>query len=53
MKYNPDKRLDVSNGTVVTFSYKDGNAKTVTVTGDDIAHIDAERLSYKSFLRPV
>ena len=42
VRYNPDKSLDVTNGTVVMFSYKDGTAKTVTVTGDDIAHIDAE-----------
>ena len=40
--FNPDRSLDVRNGTVVTFSYKDGHAKTVTVTNDDIAHIDGE-----------
>lgn len=34
--------MDVTNGTVVTVSYKDGRAKTVTVTGDDISHIDAK-----------
>jgi hypothetical protein len=52
VRYNPDKSLDVTNGTVVTFSYKDGSAKTVTVTGDDIAHIDAvsgEVVIQKSF----
>jgi hypothetical protein len=40
--YKPDGSLDVTNGTVVTFSYSDGHAKTVTVTNDDIAHIDAK-----------
>jgi hypothetical protein len=40
VRRNPDKSLDVTNGTVVTFSYKDGHAKTVTVTNTDVAHID-------------
>jgi hypothetical protein len=39
---NPDGSLDVTNGSVLTLSYKDGHAKTVTVTNDDIAHIDGE-----------
>jgi hypothetical protein len=39
---NEDGSLEVTNGPVVTFSYKDGSAKTVTVTGDDIAYIDAK-----------
>jgi len=34
--------MDVTNGTVVIFSYKDSRAKTVTVTNDDIAHIDGK-----------
>lgn len=34
--------MDVTNGTVVTYSYKNGRAKTVTVTNTDIAHIDRE-----------
>jgi hypothetical protein len=47
-----DGSLEVTNGTVVTFSYKDGRAKTVTVTGDDIAYIDGntgEVVIQKSF----
>jgi hypothetical protein len=40
VRRNEDRSLDVTNGTVVTFSYKDGRAKTVTVTNNDIAHID-------------
>ncbi|MDP3076652.1 hypothetical protein [Bradyrhizobium sp.] len=35
-----DGSLEVTNGTVVTFSCKDGRAKTITVTGEDIADID-------------
>lgn len=42
VSYNSDGSLDVTNGTVVTFSYKDGRAKTVTVTNNDIAHIDGK-----------
>jgi hypothetical protein len=37
---NEDKSLDVTNGTVITFSWKDNHAKIITVTGEDIAHID-------------
>jgi len=40
--HNSDGSLDVTNGTVVTFSYTDGHAKTVTVTNTDIAHIDSK-----------
>jgi hypothetical protein len=40
VRRNQDGSLDVTNGTVVTLSLKDGRAKTVTVTNADIAHID-------------
>ena len=39
--YKPDG-LDVTNGTIITFSYIDGHAKAVIVTNSDIAHIDKE-----------
>jgi hypothetical protein len=42
VKQKDDGSLEVTNGTVVTLSYKDGRAKTVTVTGEDIAYIDAK-----------
>jgi hypothetical protein len=42
VRRNGDKSLDVTNGTVVTLSLKDGRAKTVTVTNTDIAHIDPD-----------
>jgi hypothetical protein len=42
IKRNDDGSLDVTNGTVVTLSLKDGRAKTVTVTNTDIAHIDGK-----------
>src|SRR5438477_2397227 len=32
----PDKSMDVTNGTIITFSYENGQAHTVTVTNDDI-----------------
>jgi hypothetical protein len=42
VRRNEDGNLDVTNGTVVTLSYKDGRARTVTVTNTDIAHIDKD-----------
>lgn len=42
VRLNDDGSLDVTNGTVVTISTKDGRAKTVTVTNDDIARIDGK-----------
>ena len=42
IKQNEDGSLDVTNGTIVTFSHNDGHAKTVTVTNTDIAHIDGK-----------
>ena len=35
-------KLDVTNGTVVTFSFITGRAEVVTVTSGDVAHIDAK-----------
>jgi hypothetical protein len=40
VRQNSDRSLDVTNGTVVTLSYKDGHAKIITVTDPHIAHID-------------
>jgi hypothetical protein len=40
IRRNGDGSLDVTNGSVVTLSLKDGRAKTVTVTNSDIARID-------------
>jgi len=37
---NKDGSLDVTNGTVITFSLDDNHAKIIAVTGEDIAHID-------------
>jgi hypothetical protein len=42
VRRNEDGSLDVTNGTIVSYSYKNGRAKTVTVTNTDIAHIDRE-----------
>jgi hypothetical protein len=42
IKRNGDGSLDVTNGTVVTLSYNNGHAKTVTVTNTDVAHIDGK-----------
>jgi hypothetical protein len=39
---NADGSLDMTNGTVLTFSYKTNRAKTVIVTNTDIAHIDGK-----------
>jgi len=39
---NQDGSLDVTNGTVVTFSFITGRAEVVTVTSGDVAHIDAK-----------
>jgi len=42
IRRNSDKSLDVTNGTVIALSLKDGRAKMVTVTNNDIAHIDGK-----------
>jgi hypothetical protein len=42
VRRNQDGSLDVTNGTVVTLSLRDGHAKTVTVTNADVAHIDGK-----------
>jgi hypothetical protein len=42
VRRNRDGSLDVTNGSVVTLSLKDGRAKTVTVTNADAAHIDGK-----------
>lgn len=40
VKRNEDGSLDVTDGTVVTLSWKDSSARIVTVTGSDVAHIN-------------